>query len=99
MAIILGFLVGYCSSGILLTQYDFRPAYLVGLLIAKGGGSAIYRSLARMQGMIIGFVSASIARVLPFHELDQYIGETFIQGCMLVLLFVLVFGAQFLRFH
>jgi len=103
MAIILGFLVGYCSAGILLTQYDFRPAYLVGLLIAKGGGSAIYRSLARMQGMIIGFVTASIARVLLFHELDHYViaigGEAVIDLTMLLLLFGLVFGAQFLRFH
>jgi hypothetical protein len=100
MAIILGFLVGYCSSGVLLTQYDFRVPYLVGLLTKKGGGSAIYRSLARMQGMIIGFVTASIARVLLFHELDHLIGSpTMIQGSMLVLLFGLVTGAMFLYFH
>jgi len=71
---------------------------LVGLLTKKGGGSAILRSLARMQGMIIGFVSASILRVLFFNELD--IGsETMIQGSMLALLFGLVFGAMFLHFN
>jgi len=97
MAIILAFFVGYLSSGVVLRHYDFSVAYLVGLLTKKGSGSALNRTLARLQGMIIGFVSASIGRVIIYNEfeLQGLHGEVM----MMTMVTVLVFGAMFLYFH
>ena len=69
------------------------PAYLVAY------GSALNRSMTRLEGMIIGFVSSSLFRTLLYDELKRHLDGAVSSALMILALGFLVLGSQSLEFH
>jgi len=61
LAVLLGFTVGYCGSGVLgLSPYDASIACTASLLFSAAAGSAIVKNLQRVQGVVLGIVCGQL---------------------------------------
>merc|ERR1719223_855888 len=97
LAVLLGFLIGYVSNGILLPRHDATAAYLCALLTTKNQGSAMSRTLARLQGMVIGFVTGSGLHAVVFNLLLLCSWEGHL--IMTTFFFTWVAMSMFIYFH